>query len=71
MLFPSRPLAHHADALHLTHLSHIILDTTHLDAKKRSMVDMVEAREDLFKNVLGNERIMERLKEGKCKIVVY
>lgn len=59
------------DSLHLTHLSHIILDATHLDAKKRSLVDMPEAREDLFKLVLGNKDIVERLKEGKCKIVVY
>ncbi|ORY41450.1 U3-containing 90S pre-ribosomal complex subunit-domain containing protein [Leucosporidium creatinivorum] len=59
------------DSLHLTHLSHIILDATHLDAKKRSLVDMPEAREDLFKLVLGNKDIVERLKEGKCKIVIY
>lgn len=59
------------DSLHLTHLSHILLDATHLDAKKRSLVDMPEAREDLFKLVLGNKDIVERLKEGKCKIVVY
>lgn len=60
-----------AESLHLTHLSHIILDTTYLDAKRRSLVDMPEAREDLFKLVLGAQPIMDRLREGKVKIVLY
>lgn len=59
-----------ADALHLTHLSHLILDASHLDSKKRSLVDLPEARADLFK-LLGTKAVMDRLREGKMKIVVF
>ncbi len=59
-----------AEALHLTHLSHLILDVSHLDSKKRSLVDLLEARADLFK-LLGSKPIMDRLREGKMKLVVF
>lgn len=58
------------EALHLTHLSHLILDVSHLDSKKRSLVDLPEARADLFK-LLGSKPIMDRLREGKMKLVVF
>ena len=64
------PARTHADALHLTHLSHLILDVSHLDSKKRSLVDLPEARADLFK-LLGTKAVMDRLREGKMKIVVF
>ncbi len=32
---------------------------------------MIECREDLFRHVLGDKKVMERLKEGKMKIIVY
>ncbi|TNY23607.1 U3-containing 90S pre-ribosomal complex subunit-domain containing protein [Rhodotorula diobovata] len=63
-------LLNESDALHLTHLSHLILDVSHLDSKKRSLVDLPEARVDLFK-LLGSKPIMDRLREGKMKIVVF
>ncbi|GAA6029530.1 hypothetical protein JCM8097_003724 [Rhodosporidiobolus ruineniae] len=63
-------LLNETDSLHLTHLSHLILDQSHLDAKKRSLVDLPEARVDLFK-LLGSKAVMERLREGKMKLVVF
>ncbi|BGP13638.1 hypothetical protein JCM10213_007815 [Rhodosporidiobolus nylandii] len=63
-------LLNETEALHLTHLSHIILDTTHLDAKKRSLLDNPEARGDLFK-LLGCAKVMERLREGKARVVLF
>lgn len=59
-----------ADSLHLTHLSHLILDVSHLDSKKRSLVDLPEARADLFR-LVGSKAVMDRLREGKMKIVVF
>ncbi|GAA5876161.1 hypothetical protein JCM8547_003384 [Rhodosporidiobolus lusitaniae] len=58
------------ESLHLTYTSHLILDTSHLDAKKRSLLDSPEAREDLFK-LLGSAKVMERLREGKMKVVCF
>ncbi|KWU41719.1 hypothetical protein RHOSPDRAFT_22486 [Rhodotorula sp. JG-1b] len=63
-------LLNETEALHLTHLSHLILDVSHLDSKKRSLVDLLEARADLFK-LLGSKPIMDRLREGKMKLVVF
>ncbi|GAA5952129.1 hypothetical protein JCM21900_006917 [Sporobolomyces salmonicolor] len=63
-------LLNETDSLHLTHLSHLILDVSHLDAKKRSLLDLPDARGDLFK-LLGCKPIMERLREGKMKLVVF
>lgn len=61
----------YADALGLTFLSHLILDASHLDSKQRSLLDMIECREDLYKHVLGDKKVMDRLKEGKMKIIIY
>ncbi|GAA5958208.1 hypothetical protein JCM3765_002848 [Sporobolomyces pararoseus] len=63
-------LLNETDSLKLTHLSHLILDTTHLDQKKRSLMDLPDARGDLFK-LLGCPKIMQRLKEGKMKLVLF
>ncbi|GAA5910202.1 uncharacterized protein JCM6883_001110 [Sporobolomyces salmoneus] len=63
-------LLNETDSLKLTHLSHLILDTTHLDAKKRSLMDLPDARGDLFK-LLGCGKVMERLREGKMKVVLF
>ncbi|GAA5969972.1 hypothetical protein JCM8115_001194 [Rhodotorula mucilaginosa] len=63
-------LLNETEAFHLTHLSHLILDVSHLDSKKRSLVDLLEARADLFK-LLGSKPIMDRLREGKMKLVVF
>lgn len=57
--------------LGLTFLSHIVLDASHLDSKQRSLLDMPEAREDLFRHVLGNKAVVARAREGKVKFVIY
>ncbi|GAA6060132.1 hypothetical protein JCM10212_001429 [Sporobolomyces blumeae] len=63
-------LLNETDSLKLTHLSHLILDTSHLDAKNRSLFDLPDARGDLFK-LLGCSKVMERLREGKMKVVLF
>ncbi|KAI5479298.1 DEAD/DEAH box type DNA/RNA helicase [Pseudohyphozyma bogoriensis] len=59
------------ESLQLTHLSHLVLDVSHLNSKNQSLMDMFECREDLFKLVLGNKDIMSRLREGRMKIVLF
>ncbi|KAL8281024.1 hypothetical protein RQP46_006703 [Phenoliferia psychrophenolica] len=59
------------ESLSLTHLSHLILDVSHLDAKKRSLLDMPECREDLFRHVLGDKDVLERLRMGRMKLVLF
>lgn len=60
----------HPESLKLLHLSHIVIDATHLDSKKRSLLDMPEAR-DLFHLVLGNKAVMDRFREDKVKLVIF
>ncbi|KAK4700363.1 protein CMS1, partial [Phenoliferia sp. Uapishka_3] len=59
------------EALTLTHLSHLILDCSHLDGKKLSLLDMADCREDLYRHILGNKDILERLRMGRMKLVVF
>ncbi len=48
-----------------------MLDVTFRDAKNRSMLDIPETRDELFKMVLGAPLVMERLKAGKIHIVLF
>ncbi len=59
------------DALSVSALSHIILDTSHKDAKTRTMLDIPETRDEVFKTVLKNEAVLQGIKEGKIQVVLF
>ncbi|EJD52902.1 hypothetical protein AURDEDRAFT_110754 [Auricularia subglabra TFB-10046 SS5] len=59
------------DCLSLDALSHVMIDFTHRDLKSRSVVDIPETRQELFKTVLGNERLMNAFRSGKVKLVLF
>jgi len=59
------------DSLSLKALSHIILDVTFIDSKLRSMMDMMETKQDLFNVFLKDEKIRARLVEGKTSLVLF
>lgn len=48
-----------------------MLDVTFQDAKKRTLLDIPETRDEIFKTVLGGERIREAVKEGKIQVVLF
>ena len=48
-----------------------MLDVSFRDAKNRSLFDIPETRDELFKTVLGAPSVMERLKAGKLYIVLF
>jgi protein CMS1 len=60
-----------ADALSLSALSHIILDVTFRDSKKRSLLDIPETRDEVIKTVLGCPRVLEAIRAGKVKVVLF
>jgi protein CMS1 len=60
-----------SDGLSLTALSHIILDITFRDAKKRSLLDIPETRDELFKGVFGNPKVMQGIRQGKIQVVLF
>ena len=59
------------DVLTLTALSHIFLDMTYRDAKQRTILDIPETRDELFRSVLGCPHVYELLKAGKVQVVLY
>jgi protein CMS1 len=59
------------DAFTLSAVTHIILDATFRDAKKRSLLDIPETRDEVFKTVLGASGMMRGIKEGKIQVVLF
>ncbi|KAK7466929.1 Protein cms1 [Stygiomarasmius scandens] len=59
------------DALTISALSHIILDTTYRDAKQRNLLDIPETRDEVFKSVLGAPGVLQAIKAGKIQVVLY
>jgi len=59
------------DALSFSALTHIMLDVTFQDAKKRTLLDIPETRDEVFKTVLGGPRVKEALKQGKIQVVLF
>ncbi|KIK59677.1 hypothetical protein GYMLUDRAFT_44114 [Collybiopsis luxurians FD-317 M1] len=59
------------DALTISALSHIILDISHRDAKKRNLLDIPENRDEIFRTVLGNRKTLEAIKAGKIQVVLF
>jgi protein CMS1 len=68
--FP-KPTKDVPDALSVSALTHVMLDVSFRDAKNRSLLDIPETRDELFKTVLGAPLVMERLKAGKLHIVLF
>lgn len=72
MTCPSQPnWAFRTDSLNTSALSHIVLDITHKDAKMRSLLDIPETRDEIFKTVLNKKLILEGIKEGKIQVVLF
>jgi protein CMS1 len=48
-----------------------MLDVTFRDAKKRSLLDIPETRDEVFKTVLGGPHVREALQQGKVQVVLF
>jgi protein CMS1 len=59
------------DALTVSALSHIILDVTYQDIKKRSLLDIPETRDEVFKTVLGGSLVRKAIQDGKIQVVLF
>lgn len=59
------------DILNVSAVSHIILDITHKDAKKRNLLEISETRGETFETVLGNNKILKGIQEGKIQVVLF
>jgi len=59
------------DAFTLSAVTHIMMDVTFRDTKKRSLLDIPETRDEVFKTVLGAPAIIRAVKEGKIQVVLF
>jgi len=59
-----------SDALQTSALTHIILDVSHQDAKKRNVLDTPETRDEIFKGVIGSPKVLPGIKQGKIQLVL-
>ncbi|KAG6920002.1 hypothetical protein DXG01_013351 [Tephrocybe rancida] len=59
------------DGLTVSALSHIILDVSYQDSKKRTLLDIPETREEVFKTVLGGPKVMHAIKEGSIQVILF
>jgi protein CMS1 len=48
-----------------------MLDVTFRDSKKRSLLDIPEIRDEVFKTVLGCPKVAEVIRAGKVKVVLF
>ncbi|KIJ44153.1 hypothetical protein M422DRAFT_228826 [Sphaerobolus stellatus SS14] len=60
-----------SESLTLPALTHIFIDSTFRDSKKRSMLDIPETRDELFRGVLGRQNIRDGLRAGKFQLVLF
>ncbi|PIL23800.1 hypothetical protein GSI_13551 [Ganoderma sinense ZZ0214-1] len=58
------------DALSTSALTHIILDVSYRDVKKRSLLDIPETRDEVFRTVLGAPKVLSGLKQGTIQLVL-
>ncbi|KAI0646852.1 U3-containing 90S pre-ribosomal complex subunit-domain containing protein [Trametes meyenii] len=59
------------DALATTALTHIILDVSFRDAKKRTLLDIPETRGEVFRTVLGAPKVLNGLRQGTIQLVLF
>jgi protein CMS1 len=59
------------DSLTVSALSHVILDLSHRDAKNRTLMDIPETRDEIFKSVFAAPGLFEGIKAGKIQVVFY
>jgi protein CMS1 len=71
VIFWGNPDPWAADALTVSALSHIILDVSYRDSKKRNIFDIPETRDEVFKTVLGAPKVLQAIKEGKIQLVLF
>lgn len=58
------------DVLSTSALTHIFLDVSYQDAKKRCLLDIPETRDEVFRTILAAPKVLPGLKQGKIQLVL-
>ena len=59
------------DSMAVSALTHIIIDLSYRDAKRRSVLDIPETRDEVFGKILSYKTILQGIKAGKVQIVLF
>lgn len=59
------------DSMAVSALTHIIIDLSYRDAKRRSVLDIPETRDEVFGKILSFKSILQGIKAGKVQIVLF
>ncbi|KAL4074499.1 U3-containing 90S pre-ribosomal complex subunit-domain containing protein [Scleroderma yunnanense] len=59
------------DVLSVSQLTHIILDISYRDVKKRNLFDIPETRDEVFRMIFGAPELLQAIREGKIKVVLF
>jgi len=59
------------DSMAVSALTHIIIDLSYRDAKRRSVFDIPETRDEVFSKILSHKSILQGIKAGKVQIVLF
>ena len=60
-----------SDSMAVSALTHIIIDLSYRDAKRRSVLDIPETRDEVFGKILSYKSILQGIKAGKVQIVLF
>lgn len=63
-------IGRYLDVLSTSALTHIFLDVSYKDAKKRCLLDIPETRDEVFRMILASPKVLAGLKQGKIQLVL-
>ena len=60
-----------SDSMAVSALTHIIIDLSYRDAKRRSVLDIPETRDEVFGKIISYKGILQGIKAGRVQIVLF
>ncbi|KAF9653047.1 hypothetical protein BDM02DRAFT_3087761 [Thelephora ganbajun] len=59
------------DSMAVSALTHIIIDLSYRDTKRRSVLDIPETRDEVFGKILSYKSVLQGIRAGKVQIVLF
>jgi protein CMS1 len=60
-----------SDSMEVSALTHIMIDLSYRDAKRRSVLDIPETRDEVFGKIFSHKSTLQGIKAGKVQIVLF
>lgn len=71
--YPSATTIEHVgpDSMAVSALTHIIIDLSYRDTKRRSVLDITETRDEVFGKILSHKSTLQGIRAGKVQLVLF